>query len=62
MDVTTQPSRPHTNRLRRSPVVANAGLILPVRLAHQLVLGELVDSYVDLVQVDSGSGQNRTLS
>ena len=28
--------------------VANAGLILPVTLAHRLGLGELVDSYVDL--------------
>ena len=29
-------------------LVANAGLILPVTLAHHLGLGELVDSYVDL--------------
>ena len=29
-------------------LVANAGLILPVTLAHRLGLGELVDSYVDL--------------
>ena len=29
-------------------LVANAGLILPVTLAHHLGLGELVDNYVDL--------------
>ena len=29
-------------------LVANAGLILPVTLAHHLGLGELVDHYVDL--------------
>ena len=29
-------------------LVANAGLILPVTLAHHLGLGELVDTYVDL--------------
>ena len=29
-------------------LVANAGLILPVALAHRLGLGKLVDSYVDL--------------
>ena len=29
-------------------LVSNAGLILPVTLAHRLGLGELVDSYVDL--------------
>ena len=29
-------------------LVANAGLILPVTLAHHLRLGELVDNYVDL--------------
>ena len=29
-------------------LVANAGLILPVTLAHHLGLGALVDSHVDL--------------
>ena len=29
-------------------LVANAGLILPVTLAHHLGLGELVDRHVDL--------------
>ena len=29
-------------------LVANAGLILPVTLAHRLGLGELVDRHVDL--------------
>ena len=29
-------------------LVANAGLILPITLAHHLGLGELVDHYVDL--------------
>ena len=29
-------------------LVANAGLILPVTLAHRLGLGELVDNHVDL--------------
>ena len=29
-------------------LVANAGLILPITLAHHLGLGELVDSHVDL--------------
>ena len=29
-------------------LVANAGLILPVTLAHHLGLGQLVDNYVDL--------------
>ena len=29
-------------------LVANAGLLLPVTLAHHLGLGELVDSHVDL--------------
>ena len=29
-------------------LVANAGLILPVTLAHHLGLGELVDNHVDL--------------
>ena len=29
-------------------LVANAGLLLPVSLAHRLGLGELVDSHVDL--------------
>ena len=29
-------------------LVANAGLLLPVTLAHRLGLGELVDNYVDL--------------
>ena len=29
-------------------VVANAGLLLPVTLAHHLGLGELVDNHVDL--------------
>ena len=29
-------------------LVANAGLLLPVTLAHHLGLGELVDTYVDL--------------
>ncbi len=30
-------------------LAANAGLILPVSLAHHLELGELVDRHVDLV-------------
>lgn len=29
-------------------LVSNAGLILPVALAHQLGMGELVDHHVDL--------------
>ena len=29
-------------------LVANAGLLLPVTLAHRLGLGELVDNHVDL--------------
>ena len=29
-------------------LLANAGLILPITLAHHLGLGELVDNYVDL--------------
>ncbi len=29
-------------------LVANAGLILPVTLAHRLALGQLVDSHLDL--------------
>ena len=29
-------------------LVANAGLILPVTLAHHLELGELVDRHIDL--------------
>ena len=29
-------------------LVANAGLLLPVTLAHHLGLGELVDRHVDL--------------
>ena len=29
-------------------LVANAGLLLPVTLAHHLGLGELVDNHVDL--------------
>ena len=29
-------------------LVANAGLLLPVTLAHHLGLGELVDCHVDL--------------
>ena len=32
-------------------LVANSGLILPVTLAHQLGLGELVDCHVDLGHV-----------
>ena len=32
-------------------LVANAGLILPVTLAHHLGLGELVDRHVDLGEV-----------
>ncbi len=30
-------------------LVANAGLILPVTLAHHLELGELMDRHVDLI-------------
>ncbi len=29
-------------------LAANAGLILPVSMAHQLALGELVDRHIDL--------------
>ena len=29
-------------------LVANAGLLIPVTLAHHLGLGEMVDHYVDL--------------
>ena len=32
-------------------LVANAGLLLPVTLAHHLGLGELVDRHVDLGDV-----------
>ena len=32
-------------------LVANAGLLLPVTLAHHLGLGELVDRHVDLGRV-----------
>ena len=39
-------------------LVANAGLILPVTLAHHLGLGELVDS----LYLDSGVGQSLSWS
>ena len=35
-------------------LVANAGLLLPVTLAHHLGLGELVDNHVDLNQSQGG--------
>ena len=40
--------KPHPCHLRYHRLVANAGLILPVTLAHHLGLGDLVDCHVDL--------------
>ena len=37
-------------------LVANAGLLLPVTLAHHLGLGDLVDRHVDLGRA-AGSGE-----
>ena len=42
-----QPDRTHV-AFDDHPLVANAGLILPVTLLHHLGLGELVDHHVDL--------------
>ena len=42
-----QPDRIHVD-FDDHRLLANAGLILPVTLAHHLGLGELVDRYVDL--------------
>ena len=42
-------SRPHPNvAFDDQRLVANAGLLLPITLAHHLGLGELVDRHVDL--------------
>ena len=45
-------SREHTDRIHVAfddhRLVANAGLILPVTLAHHLGLGELVGNHFDL--------------
>ena len=41
-------------------LVANAGLILPLTLAHHLGLGELVDSHLDLgTRRGEGMGETR---
>ncbi len=39
------------------PLVANAGLLLPVTLAHHLGLGGLVDRHVDLGDAPGGPTQ-----
>ena len=42
-------------------LVANAGLILPVMLAHHLGLGELVDCHADLGHVHRPSQWHQVL-
>ena len=62
-DATTeQPDRIHV-AFDDHRLVANAGLLLPVTLAHHLGLGELVDRHVDLGVVDAlrAGGTDRVL-
>ena len=43
-------------------LVANAGLMVPLTLAHHLVLGELVDSHLDLGDAPGrGNGGDKML-
>ena len=61
IDATTQPPRPHPNRLRRPPPGGNnAGLILPATLALHLGLSQLVDrNHLDLGRAPRPSQHRR---
>ncbi len=59
--------REHLDRIHMAfddhRLVANAGLLLPVTLAHHLGLGELVDRHVDLGDApDRGNGGDKLLT